>query len=80
MSPAARQLCAASNTVAANDQTREKCPRCARPIVVTRYIRHHAQGQTELRPIIPAHPADTAGEIRMKVSVDRHRYPGSGEG
>jgi hypothetical protein len=55
------------------------CPVCGRKVTSTAKVWIHAEGKREQRPVIPAHPADHHGEMRVQVSAKRHRYPGSGE-
>lgn len=76
--PATRQLCRASQSVAPQTVL-TTCPVCGRKVTSTSKVWIHAEGKREQRPVVPAHPADLQGEIRVKVSANRHRYPGSGQ-
>lgn len=75
MTSSARQLCSASQSVAATIVL-TVCPICGRKVNVIDHVYVTGQGKRDRRPIIPAHVRDEHGEIKVKVSADRNKYPG----
>ncbi len=73
--PTARQLCKASNTVAASDRPVTACPHCSAKVTVTQYQWIQRVGGREKRAVIPAHARDEHGEMRTKLERDRNDRP-----
>jgi hypothetical protein len=76
MSPEARQLCRASNTISSSDAALRKCPRCGTKLNATEFLPWIEQGRRELRPVVPAHVRNERGEVQARINADRSRYPG----
>lgn len=75
MSQRARQLCRASNTVSTAAQTITVCPHCGRKVTPVSWVWMVKESQRRKYPIVPAHPRDEQGEVKVRISADKDRYP-----